>query len=48
MGCDVRVFPLDGYMNWGDPNSLKESLYWKEVFMGHQLQPRGAYPGVEF
>lgn len=42
------VFPLDGYFNWGDPDSLKESLYWEEVFSGHTLSSRGRFPGVDF
>lgn len=42
------VFPLDGYFNWGDPESLKESLYWEEVFSGHTLNARSRFPGVEF
>lgn len=48
MGLDVRYFELDGYMNWGDPDSLKEALYWQEVFGGHKLQPRSAYEGVQW
>lgn len=42
------VFPLDGYFNWGDPESLKESLYWEEVFSGHTLTQRVPFPGVKF
>lgn len=42
------VFPLDGYFNWGDPESLKESLYWEEVFSGRHFQQRSAFPGVNF
>lgn len=42
------VFPLDGYFNWGDPESLKESLYWEEIFCGHTLTGRSQFPGVEF
>lgn len=44
-GLKVRQIPLDGYINWGDAESLKESLYWYEVFMGHKMMPRLAYPG---
>jgi NDP-sugar pyrophosphorylase family protein len=42
------VFPLDGYFNWGDPESLKESLYWEEVFSGHTLDQRSPFPNVKF
>jgi NDP-sugar pyrophosphorylase family protein len=41
------ALPLDAYFNWGDPNSLKEALYWQEVFMGQCLTPRSAFTGVE-
>lgn len=44
-GLKVRQIPLDGYINWGDAESLKESLYWYEVFMGHKMMPRPSYPG---
>lgn len=44
-GLKVRKIPLDGYINWGDAESLKESLYWYEVFMGHKMKPRPSYPG---
>jgi NDP-sugar pyrophosphorylase family protein len=47
-GQPVRVIELDGYFNWGDPDSLKESLYWQEIFMGRQFQKRETYPGVDF
>ncbi len=42
----VRNFNLDGYVNWGDPDSLAEALYWKEVFMGHRLSKRVRLEGV--
>lgn len=45
-GLNIRVFELDGYMNWGDPDSLKEALYWQEIFMGHSLSIRNPFPGV--
>jgi NDP-sugar pyrophosphorylase family protein len=45
-GAVVREFPLSGYANWGDPESLKESIYWYEVFMGRSLHPRDAFPGL--
>jgi len=46
MGHRVRAIPLDGYLCWGDPDSLKETLYWKEIFMGHRIAPREPFPGV--
>lgn len=42
----VRIIPLDGYINWGDPDSLAEALYWKEVFFGHRLSKRQRLEGV--
>lgn len=42
----VRIIPLDGYVNWGDPDSLAEALYWKEVFLGHRLSKRQRLEGV--
>lgn len=42
----VRTIPLDGYVNWGDPDSLAEALYWKEVFFGHRLSKRSRLEGV--
>ncbi len=45
-GDTVRVIDLDGYVNWGDPDSLAEALYWQEVFLGHRLDRRLRYPGV--
>ncbi|MBY0385515.1 hypothetical protein K2X05_10195, partial [bacterium] len=44
-GMKVKEIPLDGYINWGDANSLKESIYWYEIFMGHKMHPRQPYPG---
>lgn len=44
-GMKVREIALEGYINWGDANSLKEALYWYEIFMGHKMQPRLPYPG---
>lgn len=46
-GLKVCAIELDGYMNWGDPDSLKEALYWQEIFMGHRLSIRKPFPGVE-
>ncbi|MCX7979199.1 MAG: hypothetical protein N2578_09375, partial [Bdellovibrionaceae bacterium] len=45
-GLDVRAFELDGYINWGDPDSLAEALYWQEVFIGPRVGKRVRYPGV--
>jgi NDP-sugar pyrophosphorylase family protein len=45
MGLKVREFPLCGYANWGDPESLKESIYWYEIYMGRSLMPREPFPG---
>lgn len=42
----VRIIPLTGYVNWGDPDSLAEALYWKEVFLGHRLSKRSRLEGV--
>lgn len=42
----VRIIPLEGYVNWGDPDSLAEALYWKEVFFGHRLSIRQRLEGV--
>lgn len=45
-GLKVRSFPLEGYVNWGDPDSLAEALYWQEVFLGRRHPGRGRWPGV--
>jgi NDP-sugar pyrophosphorylase family protein len=45
-GHKVRVIDLAGYVNWGDPDSLAEALYWQEVFFGHRMDRRARYPGV--
>lgn len=31
-GLSVRVFESDAYLNWGDPDSLKEFGYWDRYF----------------
>lgn len=31
-GMKVRQIPLDGYMNWGDADSFKETQYWNKIF----------------
>jgi NDP-sugar pyrophosphorylase family protein len=47
-GLSVRMIPLDGYIGWGDPNSLAVALYWQEVFGGHRIgPPRARFPGVK-
>lgn len=43
----VRMIPLDGYINWGDPDSLAEALYWYEVFCAQRISKRPRFPGVE-
>jgi NDP-sugar pyrophosphorylase family protein len=43
-GMTVREFPIDGYINWGDTNSLKEALYYYEYFCGFSLQKRSPFP----
>lgn len=45
-GHKVRVIDLAGYVNWGDPDSLAEALYWQEIFFGHRMDRRVRYPGV--
>jgi NDP-sugar pyrophosphorylase family protein len=47
MGLKVVAIELDGYMNWGDPQSLSEVLYWHECFAGFKLAPRAALQGVD-
>ena len=46
MGFVTRVIPLDGYLCWGDPDSLAESIYWHETFGAARFEPRGRFPGV--
>lgn len=46
-GLNVVTIPLDGYINWGDPGSLSEAIYWHECFSGFRLAPRSAYQGVK-
>ena len=45
-GCKVRMIRLDGYLCWGDPDSLAEALYWQEVHLGRKLGRRHRYPEV--
>ena len=46
LGATIRIVPLDGYVNWGDPDSLAEALYWKEMFGGHRFDHRPRFPGI--
>lgn len=50
-GSSVRMIPLDGYINWGDPDSLAESLYWQEAFShpnkSKTSKQRIRFPGVK-
>ena len=45
-GLRVREISLSGYLCWGDPDSLAESLYWQEIFGGYRLEQRSKFPGV--
>lgn len=45
-GLRVRSIPLGGYLCWGEPEALAESLYWQECFGGAGLVPRPRHPGV--
>lgn len=45
-GRRIRMVPLDGYVNWGDADSLAEALYWQEVFFGRRIERRPRFPGV--
>lgn len=45
-GFKVKTIPLEGYINWGDPDSLAEALYWSEVFCGHKNSVRPRFSGV--
>ena len=42
----VLEFPLDGYINWGDPESLLEATYWEGYFGGTELQKKVRFKGV--
>lgn len=45
-GIKVREIPLEGYLGWGDPDSLAEALYWQETFCGFRIDKRVKFPGV--
>lgn len=44
-GYLVRLIQLDGYICWGDPDALAESLYWQEQFSGRRVEKRLRFPG---
>ncbi len=44
---NVRMIPLDGYIGWGDPDSLAEALYWEEIFCCRTIEARPRFPGVQ-
>ncbi len=46
LGYKVGVVEVDGYINWGDRDSLSEAIYYSEVFLGRSFRPRVRYPGV--
>lgn len=46
LGRRVRMIPMSGYLNWGDPDSLAEALYWSEIYMGRRLSRRPRFPEV--
>lgn len=46
-GLNVVNIPLDGYLGWGDPDSLAEAMYWDEVFNGRKISKRKRYPDLE-
>ncbi len=43
-GFRVKMIPLDGYLCWGDPDSLAEALYWEEIFSGCLMVKRPRFP----
>jgi NDP-sugar pyrophosphorylase family protein len=45
-GLKVRMIPLEGYINWGDPDSLSEALYWQDVWGGRAIETRRRLSGV--
>lgn len=46
MGYRVRMIPLEGFICWGEPDTLAEALYWQEIFGGRRLDRRPRFPGV--
>lgn len=45
-GKRVFLCETDGYVNWGDPLSMAEALYWQEVFVGPKRSKRTRWSGV--
>jgi NDP-sugar pyrophosphorylase family protein len=45
-GLTVRIIPLDGYICWGDPDALAESLYWQEILTCRTIEKRNKFPGI--
>lgn len=45
-GHTVRMLPLDGFICWGEPDTLAEALYWYETFCARTIVPRPRLPGV--
>ncbi len=45
-GKKVHVCEAEGYINWGDPESMAEALYWSEVYQGPLRDRRSRYAGV--
>lgn len=45
-GRTVRIFPLAGYVCWGIPEALRESMYWQACFTGKDSASRPKYPGI--
>ncbi len=46
LGHKIRIVPLSGYLCWGEPEALAETLYYAECFDGHRQSPRARFPGV--
>lgn len=45
-GRKVFLCETEGYINWGDPDSMSEALYWAEVFVGPKRARRQKFSGV--
>ncbi len=39
VGMRVREIALEGYLCWGDPESLAEATYWRDVFLESGVDP---------
>ncbi|MEI7974238.1 MAG: hypothetical protein WCH11_07710, partial [Bdellovibrio sp.] len=46
-GLRVLELPLQSYVNWGDPESLLEALYWEEYFGAQALKTKKRFGGLE-